>query len=334
MYKNFQSKFMLLVEEDTQRFKNQGFETGDYCVIVKNALSHPEIVNRADGFKEKVKQMIKSDKPLKISAIKSTRPESSNDLIGGAGGGAFTGVWLDIITCLTPATWVDPITLPGDIVEVVVPEDGNWSPAMPDSWKYANKVQIKPKAVKKAKGETEEQTQASKQKLATKDTKGLVGKGAKDGRDQAKKPVEYKRHKESVELYLEGFNDDLDDLDINKDDNINIPDDGGGPPDGPSDPDVGVQELSDDEELQPLDAYDFKKYGIYAKEYDELSENKSKEEMTKCERDFVETFESVLKGDANVEEMKLAHNHWKKDCVDSENNKFRDEYYLKALENK
>lgn len=190
MYKDHISTFSILAEEQISRFNQGGFQSGDYCVIRKNAINHPEIKNKASQFIDKVKQMINSDKPLKISAIKSSRPESSNDLASGAGN-AFSGEYLDIITCLTPATWVDPITLPADVVDVVTPENNNWSPSHPESWKYKNKVQIKPKNVEKAEGETEEQTKGSKQKLPTSDTKGISKGTAKS--PKIKKAIEYKK---------------------------------------------------------------------------------------------------------------------------------------------
>lgn len=187
MFKDFQSKFSMLCEENTSRFKQSGFLMGDYVIIRPDALKNDFFKGKASGFIDKVKEMMNSDKPLKVSAIKSSRPESSNDLAGGAND-SYANTFADVITCLTPALWTDPMTLPTEVLDVVIPTGSNWSPSMPDSWKRKDDSQIEPIPVKDVGGEIEHQTQGSKRKLATKDTKGL-GKGARDGSKDAKKPV-------------------------------------------------------------------------------------------------------------------------------------------------
>jgi hypothetical protein len=187
MFKDFKSKFSILCEEATTRFNQSGVLVGDYCVIKPEILKSEFLKNKPSIFADKIKEKIKSDLPLKIASVKSSRPESSNDLVAGAGN-AFIGTFVDVITCMTPATWVDPITLPVEFIDVVIPDGQNWSPANPESWKRRDDSQIEPIPVKDVGGETEHQTQGSKRKLATKDTKG-IGKSAKDGRSQVKKPV-------------------------------------------------------------------------------------------------------------------------------------------------
>ena len=188
MFKDFKSKFSLLVEENTLRYKQSGVLFGDYCIIRPDALKSDFMKGKPSNFVDKIKSMMNSDKPLKISVVKSVRPESSNDLAAGAGE-ASVGTMVDVITCLTPATFVDPVTLPVELIDVVIPNDNNWSPAMPDSWKRKDDSQITPIPVTDATGELDHQTQGSKRKLATKDTKGL-GKSAVDGKKSAKKSKE------------------------------------------------------------------------------------------------------------------------------------------------
>jgi hypothetical protein len=188
MFKDFTSKFSVLCEEATTRFNQSGFLMGDYCVIRPDALKNDFFKGKATDFIAKVKEMMKSDKPLKISSIKSSRPESSNDLVAGAGN-AYIGTFADVITCLSPALWTNPITLPTEVLDVVVPLENNWSPANPDSWKRKDDSQIKPVPVKDADGELEHQTQGSKRKLPTKDTKGITKGSAKDASTGLKKPA-------------------------------------------------------------------------------------------------------------------------------------------------
>lgn len=188
MFKDFKSNFILLVEEATTRFNQGGVLVGDYIIIRPEALKSEYVKNKPSNFVDMVKQMINSDLPLKIGSVKSARPESSNDLVAGAGN-AFIGTFVDVVQCLNPALFTNPITLPIELIDVVIPQGNNWSPANPDSWTRKDDTQIEPIPVKDATGELDHQTQGSKRKTATKDTKGL-GKSAVDGRKQVKKPVE------------------------------------------------------------------------------------------------------------------------------------------------
>ena len=187
MFKDFKSKFEVLCEEETLRFKQSGVLFGDFCVLRKDCLKSEFMKGKPSNFVDMITQMLKSDKPLKIGSVKSIRPESSNDLAGGAGMAA-VGTLVDIITCLTPATWVNPVTLPVELIDIVIPNDNNWSPAMPESWMRKDDTQIKPSAVKAVGGEIAHQTSGSDRKLATKDTAG-IGKSAVDGSKGLKKPV-------------------------------------------------------------------------------------------------------------------------------------------------
>ena len=190
MFNTFKSKFSVLCEENTTRFKQSGFLMGDFCVIRPDALKNDFFKGKASGFIDKVKEMMNSDKPLKISAIKSSRPESSNDLASGAND-SYDNTFADVITCLTPALWTDPMTLPTEVLDVVIPTDSNWSPSMPDTWKRRDDSIINPEEVPDAKGDLAKQTQGNDRKLPTKDTKGL-GKSAVDGQKSVKKAKEGK----------------------------------------------------------------------------------------------------------------------------------------------
>ena len=192
MFKTFQSKFSLICEEDISRFRQGGFENGDYVKILPTALKHPKLQGHGSQFFDRIREMVANKYPTKISAIKSERAESSNGLMGSAD--APTNFWADVVQEPAPGLFVNVITLPTDVLEVVTPSGNNFSPDLPDEWKYDAKVQIKPLKVKplKATDETEKQTSGSKRELPTKNNKDVQGKEAKDGRDGLKKPKKYK----------------------------------------------------------------------------------------------------------------------------------------------
>lgn len=192
MYKNFQSKFSILAEEFTTRWQSGGVLNGDFCIIRKDAFKNEKIKDRGSQFLDKLREYATSQLPLKISCVKTERPETSNSIAGQ--GDLMTTIWCDIVAENAPGLWSNPITIPLECIDVIQPEGNNWSPDHPEQWKYKSKVQIKPKEV--------DQTEGSNRNLVTKHIKGEHVKEPKDGRSQVKKPDEYSRKtkKEAVEI--------------------------------------------------------------------------------------------------------------------------------------
>jgi len=191
MFKNYESKFSLLVEEETSRYKTGGgLMPGDYVKIRKDVLKNAKLAGRPSQFYDKIKELMNSDLPLKCSAIKSMRPETSNGLFGGAE--APSEYWIDVVQLANPALFVNPITLPIEVLDFVSPDENNFSPEHPDAWSYDNKVQMKPAAVVVTDVDLLVVTAGDKRNMPTKDTKIGLGKDAKDGRDGLKKPDKYK----------------------------------------------------------------------------------------------------------------------------------------------
>ena len=185
MYKDFDSKFKLLCEEETGRYKTGGgLLPGDYITIRKDALNNDKIKGRPSQFYDKIKELMGSKLPLKVSAIKSMRPETQNGLMNGAE--APTDYWVDVVQCASPALFVSVITLPIEILDFQSPDGNNFSPELPDQWKYDNKEQIHPKE-KSATNNTEHDKRNMPRTNSTFD----VGvHEPKDGRSQIKKAKE------------------------------------------------------------------------------------------------------------------------------------------------
>jgi hypothetical protein len=355
MFKKFNSKFSVICEEETSRYRQGGYLMGDFAVINKKALNHPEIKNKPSNFIDVVKELINSDLPLKISAVKSERPESQHDLY--AAGSLMTKIYIDLVQEYAPGLFKNAITLPAEVVDVVNPTSNNWSPKHPESWKYDNKEQIEAVPVKDANDSIEHQTQGNKRKTATKDTKGIT-KGTAKGAKGAK-PVEYKEsleaEKNDSELLAEAY-----DLVHER----RLPNDGiadGGEPYTPEEMDimdredkmkdvaVGSEpsfrdkiasrtgELGSEPEVIPsevdveISADDnsgdiFEKYGIYAKHFDALNTKAGQKALTAGEKHFYKTFEALINGDATVGEMKVAHRDWMEEDEMTEADKVRAAY--------
>lgn len=175
MYKNFSSKFSVLCEEETTRFRNGGLLMGDYVKISPKALNHPKIKDRPASFIAKLGEYIKSEEPLKVSVVKSDKPATSNGLATASD--VPDVLWADVVQELSPGLWVNPLTLPIDVLDVVTPDGNNWAPEQPDKWKYKNKeeksksLSDRNKKVAKEDDLLFKQTQGHKRNLPTKDTK-------------------------------------------------------------------------------------------------------------------------------------------------------------------
>jgi hypothetical protein len=199
MYKDFKSKFNVLSEEFTSRFQSAGVLNGDFCIIRPDAIKNEKISKRGSQYIDKIKEYIASKLPLKVCAVQSERPETSNSIAGQ--GDLMTAVGVDVVQELAPGLWTQPMSLPLECIDVVMPDGNNWSPTHPEEWKRKDDTIIHPKEVKDATDDLQKQTAGKDRKLAKKNEKGGPAKEPKDGRDQVKKPDEYKRKtkKEAVE---------------------------------------------------------------------------------------------------------------------------------------
>lgn len=197
MYKEFKSKFMILAEEETTRWRQGGVLMGDYCMIRKDALKNTKINGRPSQFVDKIKEMIASKLPLKVSAVKSERPETQHDLYGV--GSLPTAIWVDVVTEAAPGLWTNPLTLPLEAIDIVIPDENNFSPGIPTQWVRRDDTIIKPEEVDTKVDQTEGDD--PNRHIVTKHIDNSLGKEAKDGRDQADKPEEYKFKKSRKESF-------------------------------------------------------------------------------------------------------------------------------------
>lgn len=129
---NFSGKYNVLMETAIQRFQQGGFLVGDLVKIKKNALSNDELKEASAQMKERIKQLQETDVNLRLSAIKTKRANTSLGYVGGPD--APTGYYVDVVQEINPANWVNPTTLPMEVIERV--EHESWQPVpIPDSLK-------------------------------------------------------------------------------------------------------------------------------------------------------------------------------------------------------
>jgi hypothetical protein len=169
---------------------------GDFCVVRKDAINHPRIKERPSQFIDKLKEYASSNLPLKVSAVKSERPETQHDLHGS--GSLMTTCWLDIVQEAAPGLWINPMSLPAECVDLLLPDGNNWSPKHPEEWTRQDTSTLKPEEIK-TKGEGE-----GERNLTRKHINNALGKDATDGRTQITKAKE--SYMTDVEQLAEAYN--------------------------------------------------------------------------------------------------------------------------------
>jgi hypothetical protein len=178
------TKFDVLVEEVISRYQQGGIIMGDFVIIRKDALNNPKLKGRPSNFIDMLKNAIATKLPLRVSAVKSERPESSNDLVGGVNN-APTGFWVDVCVEYAPGLWRDPMTLPLEVLDIANPENNNL-PSWPDEVKRKDNTTIKPEEINLNNKEVYiKQTQGDQRNISITNVKIPVGV-VKDGKDQTK----------------------------------------------------------------------------------------------------------------------------------------------------
>lgn len=206
MYKNYKSNFNVLVEEFTSKWQTGGVLSGEFCVLRKDAVNNIKIKDRGSQYIDKLKQIAASQLPLKISAIKSERPETSNSIAGQ--GDLMTAIWVDVVQEYAPGLFSEPMSLPLECIDVVTPDGNNWSPKFPKDWTREDNSIIKPKRVSVKDKELQKQTSGNhpERNLIMKHINNALGKEAQDGRSQIIKATESVEKLTDVEQITEAYN--------------------------------------------------------------------------------------------------------------------------------
>ena len=183
MAPKFVGKFDILAEDSINRYNMGGLLSGDLVKIRKDYKKNDKYQAMMSNYKENIDLMATTDLNLRVSSVKSIRPNTTHNYGGGQGSGtdAPADYYVDISIETAPGLYKNPTTVPIEILELVDTK-GNLAP-IPDSMKRKSDVH----------GPKEVESTDKDRKLPTKDTTMANSKGPKDGRDDAKKPAEDKR---------------------------------------------------------------------------------------------------------------------------------------------
>lgn len=184
------------MEVTLTRYQQGGYLCGDIVKIKKNALKHKKLEGYSEQFLAELGGMIKAGTQLKVSAVKSERP-ATTEMYGLAN--AVTGYWVDLVEEYAPGLWKNPMTLPMDILERV--DVGNNRDPMTNP-------ERKSKSTKPEKPEKSDREDVNRAKISDKNEKLEHTPEPKDGKDQTKKPKEYKANESTEPVTMDSLIDE------------------------------------------------------------------------------------------------------------------------------
>lgn len=137
-----ETKFDVLFENMLERFQQGGYLIGDRVRFKKDVLKMDYFKNKGSNFLDVVKACMDPnfDLNLRISAIKSTRPTTSQNYRGGTE--SPDDIYADVIIEYAPGLYRNPMTVPISALELQ--DDGINRGPIPDSIKRKSKINIKP----------------------------------------------------------------------------------------------------------------------------------------------------------------------------------------------
>lgn len=135
------SKFDTLFESNFSRYQGGGFLTGDVIKFKEGWESSDWCKNAPSQLIEKLRDLSGSDLVLRVSSVKALRPSVSSSVDQASGVDDF---YLDVTQETAPGYYNGNfVTVPQQLVELNGPTDQ--LPAVPDSFKRQDTVDVKPK---------------------------------------------------------------------------------------------------------------------------------------------------------------------------------------------
>lgn len=137
------NKFQKLYEGTFTRFQGGGFLTGDLVRIKPNILKSEWASKLGQNYIEQLNRFLESDLNIRISSVKTLRPQRQGSLQQdmGVGNEYFADVCLEEI----PGKFMDFTEVPCEFLEMI--DTGVNLPPIADSQKRENKINIKPEEV-------------------------------------------------------------------------------------------------------------------------------------------------------------------------------------------
>jgi hypothetical protein len=139
------TKFTALYENMLERYQQGGFILGDRVKFKKDCLNMDFFKTKGQSFIDIVKSCMAPgfDLNLRIGAIKSTRPTTTQNYRGGSE--SPDDQFADIYIEYAPGLYRNPMTVP--IGSLELQNDGINTGPVPDSVKRKSKINIKPEKV-------------------------------------------------------------------------------------------------------------------------------------------------------------------------------------------
>ena len=141
-----ETKFTVLYENMLERYQQGGFILGDRVKFKKDCLNMDFFKTKGQSFIDIVKSCMAPgfDLNLRIGAIKSTRPTTTQNYRGGSE--SPDDQYADVYIEYAPGLYRNPMTVPIGALELQ--DDGINTGPVPDSVKRKSKINIKPEDVK------------------------------------------------------------------------------------------------------------------------------------------------------------------------------------------
>jgi hypothetical protein len=138
-------KFNTLFEGMLERYQQGGFIVGDRVRYRKDCLKLDFFKHKAKGFIDLVQSCMDEnfDLNLRVSAVKSIYPTTSQNYLGGTE--SPDCIYVDIIIEYAPGLYRTPMTVPIESLELM--DDGINTGPVPDSVKRKSKITIKPEDI-------------------------------------------------------------------------------------------------------------------------------------------------------------------------------------------
>jgi hypothetical protein len=140
------TKFTVLYENMLERYQQGGYILGDRVKFKKDCMSMDFFKSKGQSFLDIVKACMDPgfDLSLRVGAIKSTRPTTTQNYRGGSE--SPDDQYADIYIEYAPGLYRNPMTVPIGALELQ--DDGINRGPIPDSVKRKSKITIKPESVK------------------------------------------------------------------------------------------------------------------------------------------------------------------------------------------
>lgn len=137
------NKFQKIFEGVYNRFQAGGFLTGDLVKLKSSIMESDWMSGKGENFREQIQKFLESDLNIRISAVKTLRPQVQGSVQPDIG--ASDQYYADICLEEVPGKFLDFTEVPCEFLEMI--DTGINLPPVSDSLKRDEDVNIKPEEI-------------------------------------------------------------------------------------------------------------------------------------------------------------------------------------------